>query len=173
MIAVFTPTYNRKDELKKLYKSLLNQNFKDFEWLIVDDGSEDGTEEAIKNFINENKININYYKQANQGKSVAHNKGVELAKGEFFVGIDSDDIFMTDALEKIYKYFEVIKDKNEICGICFLNCKKENNQIIGSEFPKNKMIDNYYNIYHKHKVTGDKEMVFKNNILKDYLFKIY
>ncbi|HJJ07199.1 MAG TPA: glycosyltransferase family 2 protein [Clostridiaceae bacterium] len=173
MITVFTPTYNRKDELKKLYKSLLNQNFKDFEWLIVDDGSEDGTEEAIKNFINENKININYYKQANQGKSVAHNKGVELAKGEFFVGIDSDDIFMTDALEKIYKYFEVIKDKNEICGICFLNCKKENNQIIGSEFPKNKMIDNYYNIYHKHKVTGDKEMVFKTNILKDYLFPIY
>ena len=58
MITVFTPTYNRKDELKKLYKSLLNQNFKDFEWLIVDDGSEDGTEEAIKNFINENKIII-------------------------------------------------------------------------------------------------------------------
>ena len=56
MITVFTPTYNRKDELINLYKSLLEQEFKDFEWVIVDDGSKDNTEETVKNFIKENKI---------------------------------------------------------------------------------------------------------------------
>lgn len=100
MITVFTPTYNRKDELINLYKSLLEQEFKDFEWVIVDDGSKDNTEETVKNFIKENKIKINYYKQENKGKSLAHNKGVELAQGEYFVGIDSDDIFAQDALKK-------------------------------------------------------------------------
>ena len=59
MITVFTPTYNRKDELINLYKSLLEQEFKDFEWVIVDDGSKDNTEETVKNFIKENKIKVN------------------------------------------------------------------------------------------------------------------
>ena len=57
MITVFTPTYNRKDELINLYKSLLEQEFKDFEWVIVDDGSKDDTEETVKNFIKEIIIN--------------------------------------------------------------------------------------------------------------------
>ena len=121
MITVFTPTYNRKNELINLYKSLLEQEFKDFEWVIVDDGSKDNTEETVKNFIKENKIKINYYKQENKGKSLAHNKGVELAQGEYFVGIDSDDIFTQDALKKIHKYFEIIKEKSDIFGIFFLN----------------------------------------------------
>lgn len=173
MITVFTPTYNRKDELKNLYASLLNQEFKDFEWVIVDDGSKDGTEEIVKDFINENKIRINYHKQANKGKSMAHNKGVEIAKGEFFIGIDSDDIFTQDALKKIHKYFEIIKEKSDICGICFLNYKKDTNQIIGNEFPQDEMVDTYYNLYHKHKITGDKEMVFKTKVLREFPFPIY
>lgn len=173
MITVFTPTYNRKNELINLYKSLLEQEFKDFEWVIVDDGSKDNTEETVKNFIKENKIKINYYKQENKGKSLAHNKGVELAQGEYFVGIDSDDIFTQDALKKIHKYFEIIKEKSDICGICFLNYKKDTNQIIGNEFPQDEMVDTYYNLYHKHKITGDKEMVFKTKVLKEFPFPIY
>ena len=60
MITVFTPSYNRKKELKKLYDSLLKQDYSNFEWLIVDDGSSDDTEEYIKELKKQNKININY-----------------------------------------------------------------------------------------------------------------
>ena len=60
MITIFTPSYNRKKELEKLYKSLLKQDIKDFEWLIVDDGSNDDTNEYIEKLKKENKIKINY-----------------------------------------------------------------------------------------------------------------
>lgn len=173
MITVFTPAYNRKNELIDLYKSLLEQEYKDFEWVIVDDGSNDGTEDVVKDFINENKIKINYYKQANKGKSMAHNKGITLAKGDVFVGIDSDDFFMPDALKKIQKYYEVIKNKKDIGGICFLNYKKGSNEIIGSKFPQDEMVDTYYNLYHKHKVTGDKELVFKTDVFREFPFPLY
>ena len=173
MITVFTPTYNRKNDLINLYNSLLNQNFNDFEWLIVDDGSTDNTEEVVNKLKKENKININYYKQENRGKSYAHNKGVELAKGEFFVGIDSDDVFVPNVLEEINNYFLEINQDENICGMCFLNYKQGTNEIIGNKFPENKMKDTYYNLYHKHNITGDKEMVFKTKVLKEFLFPIF
>ena len=173
MITVFTPTYNRKNELINLYNSLLNQDFKDFEWIIVDDGSTDDTESLIKELQKENKVKIIYYKQENRGKSYAHNRGVELAKGEFFVGIDSDCMFVDDSLKKINFYFQKIKNDDNICGISFLNYKKGSSEVIGSKFPKDEMTDTYYDIYHKDKVVGDKEMVFKTEILKKYKFPIY
>ena len=58
---IFTPTYNRRELLKKLYGSLKNQVYKDFEWVIVDDGSTDGTEEAVKEFLSENILDIKYF----------------------------------------------------------------------------------------------------------------
>lgn len=170
MITVFTPTYNRKDELINLYKSLLEQEFKDFEWVIVDDGSKDDTEETVKNFIKENKIKINYYKQENKGKSLAHNKGVELAQGEYFVGIDSDSTLTKDALVTVNKYYEQIKDKQDICGIAFLNLNVETNEISGTKFPEDVMEETYFNIYNKHNVLGDKEMTFKTDVIKQYPF---
>ena len=63
-LTVFTPTYNRKKTLQNLYNSLLEQNNKDFCWIIIDDGSTDETESLIKNFIYENLISITYiYKE--------------------------------------------------------------------------------------------------------------
>lgn len=170
MITVFTPTYNRKKELGKLYNSLLNQEFKDFEWVIVDDGSTDGTEEIVKEFVKENKININYFKQENRGKSIAHNKGVQLAKGNYFVGIDSDSTLKKNALEIVNKYYEMIKDKEDICGIAFVNIDIKTNEVSGTKFPNDVLEETYFNIYNKHHVTGDKEMTFKTNIIKQYPF---
>lgn len=170
MITVFTPTYNRKEELKRLYKSLLEQEYKDFEWVIVDDGSTDGTEELVKEFIRENLIKINYFKQENQGKSLAHNKGVELAKGEYFVGIDSDDYFTSDALKIVAHYQKKIEDNNEICGLGFLNYKMNTDDIIGDKFPEDEFEETYYNIYNKYKITGDKELTFKTDIIRKFPF---
>ena len=102
MITVFTPTYNRKKELSNLYNSLLSQTYKDFEWLIVDDGSKDDTKSLINKFKTEKKIRINYIYKENGGKPSAYNVGLINAKGEIFLCVDSDDIISSDALKIIY-----------------------------------------------------------------------
>ncbi|MCS3355595.1 glycosyltransferase family 2 protein [Bacteroides thetaiotaomicron] len=85
MITVFTPTYNRGYIIQQLYDSLILQSYKNFEWLVIDDGSTDDTEELFKSFIAERKIKIHYSKVKNGGKHRAINKGLELARGNFFL----------------------------------------------------------------------------------------
>ncbi len=120
LITVFTPTYNRASYLPVLYKSLCDQSFTDFEWLIVDDGSVDNTSEVVENFINEKKISILYYKKENGGKHRAVNYGVQIAKGELFFIVDSDDKLPLDSLSLINAHYQKIKNDNTFGGICGL-----------------------------------------------------
>lgn len=106
MITVFTPTYNRAHLLHRVRQSLLQQNFVDFEWLIVDDGSTDETEQLVQSWITQNPIiPIRYIKKTNGGKHTAINTGVQAAAGELFVILDSDDQLLPDALKLIEKCF--------------------------------------------------------------------
>ena len=103
-ITVFTPTYNRAYIISNLYESLKTQTFTDFEWLVVDDGSNDNTEALFENWINEdNFFSIRYVKTPNGGKHRAINKGLELAEGELFFTMDSDDTLTNDALLKAHR----------------------------------------------------------------------
>jgi len=89
-ISILTPTYNRANLLKNLYISLI-ENSKydgDIEWLIMDDGSTDNTQEVIKEFIKENKIDIKYYIQENQGKMKAINNLIQYVTGDFIIDCD-------------------------------------------------------------------------------------
>ena len=104
-ITVFTPTYNRGYTLKKLYNSLKKQSDNDFEWLIIDDGSTDDTKSLVKDFIKENKVNIRYMYKKNEGKYKAINTAIDLAKGELFFIVDSDDWITEDSIETIKKYY--------------------------------------------------------------------
>ncbi len=115
-ITVFTPTYNRANYLLRLYTSLLAQTDQHFEWLIVDDGSNDGTKDLVEKFQRENRLRINYFYQENQGKHIAVNCGLDLAKGKWFVTIDSDDYIAAECIEKCREISaELIPGKNESC----------------------------------------------------------
>ncbi len=117
-ITVFTPTYNRAYILHNLYHSLQRQTCRDFEWLIVDDGSTDNTEELVNRWIAEdNDFPIRYYKQPNGGKCRAINRGLDLAEGELFFVMDSDDSLTDDALEKVTAWFGDIDPASQIQGI--------------------------------------------------------
>ncbi len=116
-ITVFTPTYNRAYIIGKLYDSLCKQSFKDFEWLVVDDGSSDNTNELFGEWIKEADFTIRYYKTENGGKHRAINYGLDKANGELFFTMDSDDELTVDALEKIDKWAESIAEEKDICGI--------------------------------------------------------
>ena len=93
MISVFTPTYNRAYILPILYESLKWQTCHDFEWIIVDDGSTDNTEEIVCSWQKEKKdFPIVYRKQQNGGKHTTINHGVSLARGEWLFIVDSADL---------------------------------------------------------------------------------
>lgn len=169
MITVFTPTYNRAYMIDKLYDSLCLQTCKDFEWIVVDDGSVDNTEELIQNFIQENKIHIVYYKQKNQGKHIAINKGVEMAHGELFFIVDSDDILPRDSLEIIIQKYQSIKDDETIAGLA-----GRKGYISGGYIGTNKIYEDIImtsiDFRFKKKIAGDMAEVYKTKVIRQYPF---
>lgn len=173
LITVFTPSYNRKDELGKLYQSLLKQKDTEFEWLVVDDGSSDETDKYLDKLIKDRKIKIRYIYKENGGKQSAYNVGLDNALGEIFLCIDSDDILKTNILKEIEDDFLKIKDKNNIGGIAYLQGYiTDKKKIIGSVFPSDKLEVNYFDLYHNKKVTGDKLIVLKTTVAREYHFPI-
>ncbi len=169
-ITIFTPTYNRAYILNKLYESLCNQKYRDFEWLIVDDGSTDNTKELIKGYIKEKRINIKYFYQENSGKHIAINNGVQNAQGDIFFIVDSDDYLCESALLNIKNCFDKLNNNNKIAGIGGLRIH-EDGTIIGKTFSKRKQfIDSSSIDRRKYNILGDKAECFYTNILKNYKF---
>ena len=169
---VFTPTFNRKELLEKLYKSLQKQTFKDFEWLIVDDGSTDGTKEKVEEFLSEKKLEIKYYFKENGGKQRAYNFATEKANGELFICLDSDDEYVENGLEIILKYWKKYEKNSDIAGMGYLSTYP-NREIIGSSFPEKEMISTQFEIYNKYRVKGDKGLMFRTEIIKKYKFPVF
>jgi glycosyltransferase involved in cell wall biosynthesis len=116
-ITVFTSTYNRENTLPRLYQSLIEQSYDNFEWLIVDDGSVDHTGELVSVWKSENKILIRYYQQENGGKHLAINKGLDHAEGELFFIVDSDDYLPYNSLDIINKYYYTIMGNDSFIGV--------------------------------------------------------
>ena len=117
-ITVFTPTYNRGYIIERLYRSLQRQTFRDFEWIVVDDGSTDDTAELIAAWMKEdNSFNISFFKTKNGGKSRAINLALDYALGELFFTVDSDDYLTDDALEKVVYWESTIAGLPGYCGV--------------------------------------------------------
>lgn len=170
MITIFTPTYNRADTLHRLYYSLLEQNYKNFEWIIVDDGSADNTEDLVQNWMLDNKISIVYHKQANGGKHRAINKGLDLAKGELFFIVDSDDFLPENSLEIVIKYYLPIKDDKKIIGIVGLMGSIDGNVIGGKRFDNQIIDSNLIERRGKYRITADMAKVIKTELFREFYF---
>ena len=116
-VTIFTPTYNRAYILEPLYRSIQRQTYRNFEWIILDDGSTDNTEEVIQRWMKDNNdFPIRYYKQRNGGKCRAINKGLDLAEGELFFIMDSDDYLTDNALERVVYWESTIAGKPMYMG---------------------------------------------------------
>jgi glycosyltransferase involved in cell wall biosynthesis len=168
-LTIFTPTYNRAYTITRLYQSLLQQTCNDFEWLIIDDGSTDNTQELIQSFIQENKVAIRYFKQENGGKHRAINNGVQWAQGELFFIVDSDDYLAKHAIEQIYYHYDNIKDEADFAGIC--GCKAYfSGKKVGGEAIFTVLDCSSLDFRYKYRMQGDMAEVFKTEILKQYPF---
>ncbi|WP_313027231.1 glycosyltransferase family A protein [Soonwooa sp.] len=170
MITVFTPAYNRAYILPILYNSLEEQTCKDFEWLIVDDGSTDETRELITEFQKNSTFPIRYFYQENSGKHIAINLGSEKAKGHLFFIVDSDDYLAKNAISTLIEKYETIKDKNNVGGIA-IGCRsiKNNGAIIYSkQLPQHEMLLDHNELVYKEGITGDFATAFKTDLQRQY-----
>ncbi|MBR5278249.1 MAG: glycosyltransferase family 2 protein [Clostridia bacterium] len=168
---VFTPTYNRGYIIEQLYRSLQRQTFKDFEWVVVDDGSLDNTPALFEMFQAENNsFPIVYVRTENGGKHRAINKGIQIAHGELFYIVDSDDYLLDSALELMNNIEQTIpmEKKSTFCGICGIRAN-ENKQFIGKTFDGD-TLDITMLEREKHGITGDKAEAFYTDVLKQYQF---
>ena len=169
LITVFTPTYNRADLLHRLYDTLILQTYKNFEWVIVDDGSKDNTKDVVSSFVKEGKINIHYVQQKNGGKHRAINTGIGLAKGELFFILDSDDILPNNSLELVVKTYQPIKYDMSFAGVSGIDGNFDG-RIIGSGLPDESIDCDSVDIRYKFHVTGDMKEVFRTSVMKEFPF---
>jgi glycosyltransferase involved in cell wall biosynthesis len=168
---VFTPTFNRAHTLTRVYCSLKRQTFKDFEWLIIDDGSSDHTYELVMSWKNEASFEIRYYQQENSGKHIAINRALKLAKGEYFLIADSDDSFLSCTLERFYFHWNSLhgKERDDFFSIA-CHCIDSNGKLIGRRFPFDPTDSNSEEILYRYKVSGEKWGVQRTEVLIKYPF---
>ena len=166
---IFTPTYNRRELIDNLYHSLLAQTDKNFEWLIIDDGSTDDTEKYFSELTSKPQpFPIRYLKQVNGGKHRAINKGVQNANGELFFIVDSDDYLTENAIEKINQWITTLDNSHKWAGISGLRGFSKDS-VVGqhSDFS---YIDAKNNERRKYNLLGDKAEVYFTDVLKQHPF---
>ena len=170
-ITVFTPSYNRGYIIEKLYKSLKAQTYRDFEWIVIDDGSTDNTKDLFDVWKQEdNDFPIIYKRVENGGKHRAINTGVSMARGDLFFIVDSDDYLVEDALATIDEIEKSIPEgeKSSFCGVCG-QCGYTEKISIGSTFC-GELLDITVLQRERYEIAGDKAEVFYTKILKRYPF---
>lgn len=171
MFTVFTPTFNRAHTLHRVYESLKNQTYQNFEWIIIDDGSTDHTHELVKRWKKDTDFPIRYFWQENKGKHVAFNHAVREAKGELFLPLDSDDACIPTALERFNYHWESIplKKRDNFTGVCAL-CMDQNGKLVGDIFPFYSIDSDSLEIKYRYKVKGEKWGFNRVDILKKYRY---
>ena len=170
MITVFTPTFNRAYIIDKLYQSLLTQTNKDFEWIVVDDGSTDNTEDYFKEILKkDNPFKILYVKQENGGKHRAVNRGVQLAHGELFFIVDSDDYLLDDAIAKLSEWVNGLDDSKKWAGVSGAKGYTTEKHV-GGVYEHAPYVDARNNERDKYNLGGDKAEAYFTDVLKKYPF---
>ena len=173
LLTIFTPTFNRRKTLRACYESLKKQDFTDFEWMVIDDGSTDDTASLIKSFQNDSPFKIEYHYQENQGKHIAWNKALSMCQSEYFMCLDSDDELIPNTLYDVCiegEYKEVIKNNDKIIGLRLNALDSRTGKPCSKYISENPIIKSwFYEVAHE-KYVGEKLDIFKTKLLRQFYF---
>lgn len=179
-ITLATPTFNRRRELGRLYDSLLRLRENtpahiEFEWLIIDDGSTDGTIDQIARWADDNRLPIRYFYQTNSGKHVADNRAVRLARGEMVLSIDSDDELTPDALNLFHDTWTSLSDSQRagLKGVTARCIDPAIGRLVGTPLPRRHngghfLIASPQDLRHRYHVKGEMVGFTRRDILLQY-----
>lgn len=172
-ITVFTPTYNRAHTLLRLYQSLQQQTFTDFEWLVIDDGSSDDTSVLFEKWLDEeNDFPIRYHIKENGGKHTAINFALDRADGDLFFTADSDDYLTADALQKVNNWACTLPKNEKFCAVVGnwgYSDQETPNTIFKGSWRDANLLERYAD-FSKNPVDGERAWVFFTAIHKKYKY---
>lgn len=167
LITIITPLYNRAPFLPKLSGSLERQNDKDFEWIVVDDGSIDDVHREIERLLPAS-FPVRLLSKKNGGKHTAVNMGIRNARGQLVLILDSDDVLPPTAIADIAKAYETVKGKEDIAGVCGYMAHRDG-RMIG--YPKIEADTSEIDLRYRYHVLGDMCEVFRTDILREFPFQ--
>lgn len=173
LFTLFIPTYNRRHLLPRLLESVEAQTFQDFELLIVDDGSQDGSYEFLCAYRPCGRFSIRLFYQENQGRHIAFNMALAEARGVLFTTVNSDDVLPPHAMERFAYWWDYAQRHHSdvpVVGVEALCANMETQQIVGSAYPESPMIADRIEIRFKHKCRGDKTRAVLTAIMQQYRF---
>lgn len=165
-LTVFTPTYNRVGLLPRLFGSIKKNSFQSAEWLIVDDGSTDGTADLVRTFRDQSNIPIRYIYQTQSGKHLAWNRAVLEARGEFFLNIDSDDELLPSAATTLEKATHIHSSENQSLGFPYLGPEGK----VFGKIPQKTIKEPIRQQYLTKKLNSDIAYLFRTKNLKSLPF---
>lgn len=175
---IFTPCYNGAKTIHRVFESVENQTYKNFEWIIINDGSTDNSDELIRSLIENCLIDqskIKYLTQTNKGKHIAWNRAVDLANGDLFLSADADDSFLPTTLDFFNTEFKrllhnqpLTKSRFSGINVCVYNpCDMK---MIGTPYPYDGLISDNIELQYKYKIRGEHWGIVRTDLLKENKF---
>lgn len=170
-ITVLSPAYNKGKTIRRLYESLLCQTSYNFEWIVINDGSTDNTDDIVKEF-DTTLFPIRYVNKGNEGLGATFNLGASIAKGDLLFRVDPDDFLKQDAIESIEQKWHLIENRNDICALVFLSVY-ENEKLVGYHPFKEDTISDFFEYREVFNAKGDRAEVVKTYVLKDNPYPVF
>lgn len=178
---VWTPSYNRAPYLQRAYESLISQTYKDFEWIIIDDGSTDNTQAVVERFISEGLLaSIKYIKKSNGGKHTAWQALMDVVNADYVITLDSDDTLTPDAISIFDKYWSQLEKSNNYGNFWEVKARVQDRfgRMVGTQLPHNKFDTTTGELIFKYRIKGEMEACRRIDVLQkeakvpeDFMFK--
>ena len=171
LVTVFTPTYQRAHLLHRVHGSLSVQDFRGFEWLVVDDGSTDDTADRVAGWAESSDFPVRYLHQPNQGKPAATNHAARQARGELFLPFDSDDSCRPEALSTLVSaWLSIPEDERARFAGVACHCLDESGRLVGDPYPAGVVDCSLQEMRYRHGVRGEKWGLVRTQLLLEHPF---